>query len=54
MSSPIEIARDAEEIAGLTGFTRQPTAEAEQKLSPEIEEPAPVPANDPRSPGRSR
>ncbi|HEX2255449.1 MAG TPA: osmoprotectant NAGGN system M42 family peptidase, partial [Afifellaceae bacterium] len=53
VSSPIEIARDAEEIAGLTGFTRQPTAEAEQKLSPAIEEPAPVPANGPPSPDRS-
>jgi peptidase M42 family hydrolase len=50
VSSPIEIARDAEEIAGLSGFTRQPTAEAEQKLSPEIEEPAPVPANGPPAP----
>jgi peptidase M42 family hydrolase len=45
VSSPIEIARDAEEIAGLKGFTRQPTEEAEQKLSPAIEEPAPVSSN---------
>jgi peptidase M42 family hydrolase len=35
VSSPVEIARDAKELAGLRGFTEQPTEEAEQDLSPD-------------------
>jgi peptidase M42 family hydrolase len=34
VSSPVNITRDAKEIAGLKGFTDQPTEEAEQDLSP--------------------
>jgi len=37
--SPVEIQRDAREFAGMTGFTTQPTEDADQKLSPETEEP---------------
>jgi peptidase M42 family hydrolase len=33
--SPVEITRDLEETGDMSGFTRQPTSEAEQKLSPE-------------------
>ena len=33
--SPVKIARDANELAGLKGFTDQPTEEAEQDLSPD-------------------
>ena len=36
-SSPVEIPRDYEETAGVSGFTRQPTAEAEQTLTPDAE-----------------
>uniref|UniRef100_UPI003BA86300 osmoprotectant NAGGN system M42 family peptidase n=1 Tax=Stappia sp. TaxID=1870903 RepID=UPI003BA86300 len=36
--SPVEIPRDYEETAGMKGFTRQPTAEAEQSLTPEATE----------------
>jgi peptidase M42 family hydrolase len=35
VSSPVEIARDAKELADLRGFTDQPTAEAEQDLWPD-------------------
>lgn len=31
-TSPVEIARDSEEVSGLKGFTRQPTDEAEQPV----------------------
>ena len=37
--SEVEIARDAEELAGLSGFTRQPMTEAEQALTSESEAP---------------
>ncbi|WP_420339967.1 osmoprotectant NAGGN system M42 family peptidase [Roseibium sp.] len=37
--SPVEIARDAREFAGMKGFTTQPTEDADQDLSPETEEP---------------
>jgi peptidase M42 family hydrolase len=36
-ASPVEIPRDYEETAGVSGFTRQPTAEAEQTLTPDAE-----------------
>ncbi|MFW6077714.1 MAG: osmoprotectant NAGGN system M42 family peptidase [Hyphomicrobiales bacterium] len=35
VASPVEIARDAKELAGLRGFTDQPTEEAEQDWSPD-------------------
>jgi putative aminopeptidase FrvX len=35
VASPVEIARDAAPIGSLKGFTRQPTAEAEQSLRPD-------------------
>jgi peptidase M42 family hydrolase len=35
VSSPVRIVRDARELGGLKGFTRQPTEEAEQDLSPD-------------------
>lgn len=38
--SPVEIRRDATELASLKGFTTQPMAEAEQELSRESEVPA--------------
>jgi peptidase M42 family hydrolase len=34
VSSPVRIARDAQELGGLRGFPKQPTQEAEQDLSP--------------------
>ncbi len=34
-ASPVEIARDASPMSGLSGFTRQPTADAPQALRPE-------------------
>ncbi|WP_428698096.1 osmoprotectant NAGGN system M42 family peptidase [Stappia sp.] len=37
VASPVEIPRDYEETAGVSGFTRQPTAEAEQSLTPDAE-----------------
>ena len=33
--SPVQIKRDAQEIGGLSGFTRQPTAKARQDLTPD-------------------
>lgn len=36
-TSPVEIARDAEETSGLEGFPSQPMEEADQRLSPEAE-----------------
>jgi peptidase M42 family hydrolase len=36
LTSPVEIDRDAKELSGLKGFTRQPTAEADQALTPEV------------------
>ncbi|MFP1631087.1 osmoprotectant NAGGN system M42 family peptidase [Zhengella sp. ZM62] len=33
-ASPVQIKRDFEETAGMSGFTRQPTEEAEQDLTP--------------------
>lgn len=44
--SPVEIQRDAREFGSLRGFTRQPTADAEQILAPETEEPLPEPIED--------
>jgi hypothetical protein len=38
-ASPVEIARDESDFAGLKGFTHQPTEDAEQFLKPESEEP---------------
>jgi peptidase M42 family hydrolase len=38
--SPVMIKRDFKETSGVRGFTRQPIAEAEQELSPEIEDEA--------------
>lgn len=35
VSSPVRIARDAQELGGLRGFPKQPTEEAEQDLSPD-------------------
>jgi hypothetical protein len=35
VSSPVKITRDAKELAGLKGFTDQPTEEAEQDLTPD-------------------
>jgi peptidase M42 family hydrolase len=35
VSSPVKIARDAKELAGLRGFTDQPIEEAEQDLTPD-------------------
>ncbi len=35
--SPVEIARDAEDLGTAKGFTHQPTEEARQKLSPRVE-----------------
>ncbi len=32
--SPVAIKRDLEEIGDVAGFTRQPTSEADQQLSP--------------------
>lgn len=37
VASPVDIPRDYEETAGVSGFTRQPTAEAEQTLTPDAE-----------------
>ncbi|WP_306029579.1 osmoprotectant NAGGN system M42 family peptidase [Stappia sp. MMSF_3263] len=37
VASPVDIPRDYEETAGVSGFTRQPTAEAEQSLTPDAE-----------------
>lgn len=37
--SPVAIRRDAKEHAGLRGFPRQPMSEAEQYLTPEVDEP---------------
>ncbi len=37
VASPVEIPRDYEETAGVSGFTRQPTVEAEQSLTPNAE-----------------
>ncbi|WP_299820963.1 osmoprotectant NAGGN system M42 family peptidase [uncultured Roseibium sp.] len=39
--SPVQIQRDAREFSDLKGFTRQPTADADQELNPEIEVPLP-------------
>jgi peptidase M42 family hydrolase len=39
VTSPVAIERDAQITADIRGFTRQPTAEAEQELSSEIEHP---------------
>lgn len=36
--SPVAIPRDFEETAGVKGFTRQPTGEAEQSLSADVED----------------
>ena len=36
--SPVMIKRDFKETSGMKGFTRQPTAKAEQDLSPEVED----------------
>ncbi|PWV97758.1 peptidase M42 family hydrolase [Hoeflea marina] len=36
--SPVEIKRDFKETSGVRGFTRQPSGEAEQELSPAIED----------------
>ncbi|ERP94234.1 peptidase M42 [Labrenzia sp. C1B10] len=44
--SPVEIQRDAREFADLKGFTRQPTADADQTLNPETDEPLPEPAGE--------
>ncbi len=44
--SPVEIQRDAREFGSLKGFTRQPTEDADQTLSPETEEPPPEPSAD--------
>jgi len=44
--SPVEIQRDAREFAGLRGFTRQPTGDADQTLNPETEEPVPEPVGE--------
>ncbi|WP_422376801.1 osmoprotectant NAGGN system M42 family peptidase [Roseibium sp.] len=44
--SPVEIQRDAREFGGLKGFTSQPTADADQTLAPETDEPLPEPAVD--------
>lgn len=44
--SPVEIQRDAREFADLKGFTRQPTADADQTLAPEVDEPLPEPAGE--------
>ncbi len=38
VASPVEITRDAEPIAGLKGFTRQPQAKAEQALTEESDQ----------------
>ena len=38
--SPVMIKRDFKETSGVKGFTRQPTAEAEQELSPQVEDEA--------------
>ena len=38
--SPVMIKRDFKETSGVKGFTRQPTGEAEQELSPEVEDEA--------------
>ena len=38
-ASPVEIARDAAPMAGLEGFTRQPTADAPQALRPDAPPP---------------
>ncbi len=35
-ASPVAIARDLEEIGDVRGFTRQPTSEAEQQLTPDV------------------
>ena len=35
--SPVMIKRDFKETSGVKGFTRQPIAEAEQDLSPDVE-----------------
>lgn len=40
VTSPVMIKRDAQEIGALQGFTTQPMAEAEQKLTPESKLPA--------------
>ena len=42
-ASPVEIARDAAPMAGLAGFTRQPTEDAPQALRPDAAPPAPPP-----------
>jgi len=40
-ASPLEIARDIEEVSGLNGFPRQPTGEADQpEFDPDSEKPA--------------
>ncbi|TYC65350.1 osmoprotectant NAGGN system M42 family peptidase [Stappia sp. BW2] len=44
--SPVEIQRDAREFADLKGFTSQPTADADQKLNPQTDEPLPEPAGE--------
>jgi peptidase M42 family hydrolase len=38
VASPVMIKRDFEETSDVKGFTRQPTSDAEQELSPEIED----------------
>ncbi len=48
--SPVEIARDASELSGLTGFTHQPMDEAEQGLRRESD-PLAASARDSRKPG---
>lgn len=35
--SPIDISRDAREVGPLNGFTKQPTEEADQELTPDVE-----------------
>ena len=35
--SPVAFVRDAQEVGPLKGFTRQPTEEAEQELTSEVE-----------------
>jgi peptidase M42 family hydrolase len=41
VQSPVDIPRDAEEFGSLRGFTRQPTDEADQELTGDIELPDP-------------
>ena len=45
--SPVTIKRDASEYSSLKGFTVQPTEDADQVLSPEIEDPSAEPIHEP-------